>query len=55
MRLGLLVTVLASFVALAAAQRLPVQIEVRPLFGTTVPSNLLLAPQNRRSKRWSVN
>jgi hypothetical protein len=37
MRLGLLVTVLASFLALAAAQRLPIQIEVRPLFGTTVP------------------
>lgn len=37
MRLGLFVTVLASFATLAAAQRLPVQIEVRPLFGTTVP------------------
>ena len=36
-RLGLFVTVLASFATLAAAQRLPVQIEVRPLFGTTVP------------------
>jgi len=42
MRLGLLLTVLALFVALAFAQRLPVQVEVRPLFGTTVPPTACL-------------
>lgn len=41
-RLGLFVTVLASFATLSAAQRLPVQIEVRPLFGTTVPPTACL-------------